>query len=110
MQSFETRKTIVNYAKRWVIETWHKEMKQKYGYGDCRSKKFSAIEAHMNFSLTAYCLMGLQDPKLPKKGTSLEQYQSCIEWKKAAKVINLFDGRNKVKSLANEELARVVNG
>jgi len=104
------RKTVLIYAKRWAVETWHKEMKQNYGYGDCRSQKFNAIEAHINFSLCAYCFVGMQDPKLPKRGTTLDQYRSSQEWKHAAKVINLFDGRKKLKTLATEELAREVNG
>lgn len=104
------RKTVLVYAKRWSIETWHKEMKQSYGYGDCRSQKFHAIESHINFALCAYNLIGLKDPKLPKRGTTLDQFRSTKEWSQAAKVINLFNGREKLKTLARQELARVVNG
>lgn len=104
------RKTVMVYSKRWAIETWHKEMKQKYGFGDCRSQSFEAIEAHINFALCAYCLSGLSDPKLPKRGTTLDQYQSCQDWKRAARIINLFDGRKKLKTFASEEIAKVVNG
>jgi hypothetical protein len=104
------RKTVLIYMKRWRIETWHKDMKQSYGFGDCRSQKFNAVESHINFALCAYCLNGLKDPKLPRTGTTLDQYRSSTEWAKAAKVINLFHGRRKLKALAHQELARVVNG
>lgn len=103
-------KTVRIYAKRWAIETWHKEMKQKFGYGDCRSQAFHAIEAHINFALCAYCLAGLDDPSLPRKRTTLDQYRVSQEWGRAAKVINLFDGRKRLKTLASEELSRVMNG
>lgn len=105
-----TRKIVQIYAKRWTIETWHKEMKQKFGFGDCRAQKFSAVEAHVNFTLCAYCFIGLSEAELPKKGTTLDQYRASQEWKQAAKVINLFDGRKRLKTLAHEELSRVVNG
>lgn len=104
------RKTVQIYAKRWAIETWHKEMKQKFGYGDCRGKFFSSIEAHINFALCAYCLSGMKDPQLPKRGTTIDQYRVTEEWIQAAKVINLFDGRKKIKALAAEALTKVVNG
>lgn len=104
------RKTVRVYAKRWAIETWHKVMKQKFGYGDCRSQVFHAIEAHINFALCAYCLSGMNDPGLPRKGTTLDQYRVSQEWRRAAKVINFFDGRKRLKTLANEEIARIVNG
>ena len=72
------RKTVQIYSKRWLIETWHKEMKQNYGYGDCRGRKFSSVEAHINFALCAHCLVGLQDSRLPRKGTTIDQYcSSC---------------------------------
>lgn len=44
------------YALRWRIEMWHREMKQNFGFIDCRSRRFCAIESHVNFSLTAYLL------------------------------------------------------
>lgn len=105
-----TRKTVKLYSKRWAIETWHKEVKQNHGFGDCRSKDFVAIETHINLVLCAYCLLGLSDPKLPKRGTPLHQYLSGREWQNAARVINLFDGRKKVKALAHQAINRVVNG
>jgi hypothetical protein len=85
-------------------------MKQKFGYGDCRGQSFTSIEAHINFALCAYCLSGMKDPHLPKRGTTIDQYRVCQEWSHAAKIINLFNGRKKIKTLATEELAKVVNG
>lgn len=44
------------YSLRWKIESWHREMKQNFGFIDCRSRRFTAIESHVNFCLTAYLL------------------------------------------------------
>lgn len=110
MLTQSARGIVLAYSKRWIIEVWHKEIKQKFGFGDCRSQKFEAIEAHVNFVLVAYCLRGLKDPLLPKPGTTLDQYQSSLNWKEAAKVINLFDGRQKLKKIAHAEMQQVVNG
>ncbi|SMF84127.1 transposase, partial [Pseudobacteriovorax antillogorgiicola] len=109
-QHLSTRKAVINYAKRWKIEVWHKTMKQFYGYGDCRCKNFRSVEAHINFSLCAYCINSLCDPNLPVAGTTLDQYQACLDWSKAAKVINLFGGREKIKDLAAAEIQKVMNG
>lgn len=103
------RRTVLIYSKRWVIETWHKEMKQNHGYGDCRSQKFCAIESHINFCLCAYCFLDSKDSRLIKKGTTLDQYRSSRGWQHAAKVINLFGGREKLKALAHQEIAKVIS-
>lgn len=50
------REVVEWYAKRWKIEIWHKEMKQNYGFIDCQSSRFTAVESHVNFCLTAYLL------------------------------------------------------
>jgi Transposase DDE domain len=52
------------YSMRWRIETWHRDMKQNYGFIDCHSARFTAQAAHINLSLTAYLL---------QKGTGREQ-------------------------------------
>jgi hypothetical protein len=50
------------------------------------------------------------DARLPRRGTTTDQYPVSEEWRRAAKIINLFDRRKKIKVLAAEGLARVVNG
>lgn len=50
------REIVKWYSLRWKIESWHREMKQNFGFIDCRSRRFTAIEAHVNFCLTAYLL------------------------------------------------------
>jgi len=48
------REIVFWYANRWAIETWHREMKQNFGFIECRCSKFEAIHAHVLFSLVAY--------------------------------------------------------
>lgn len=48
------REIVQWYARRWRIETWHREMKQNFGFIDCRAARFTAIESHVNFALVAY--------------------------------------------------------
>ena len=48
------REIVFWYANRWAIETWHREMKQNFGFIECRCSKFEAIHAHILFSLVAY--------------------------------------------------------
>jgi DDE family transposase len=50
------REIVLWYSRRWRIETWHKEMKQNFGFIDCRASRFTAIESHVNFSLIAYLI------------------------------------------------------
>jgi hypothetical protein len=51
-----SRDIVKWYSLRWKIESWHREMKQNFGFIDCRARRFSAIEAHVSFSLIAYML------------------------------------------------------
>lgn len=50
------REIVQWYTRRWRIEMWHRAMKQNFGFIDCRSARFTAIESHVNFSLVAYLM------------------------------------------------------
>ena len=52
-----TARNIVKYYRvRWAIETWHKEVKQKFGFGDNSCKAFHAVQAHVQLVIIAYIL------------------------------------------------------
>jgi len=104
------RESLRIYAKRWSIETWHKDMKQNFGYGDCRSKKFHAIESHINFALCAYVIVGMEEKQLPKKNATIDQFECSKNLNEMARVINLFGGRQRAKELLKTANAAVVNG
>jgi hypothetical protein len=98
------RKTVEAYATRWKIETWHRTMKQQFGYGDCRALKFSAVEAHLNLCLLAYQLSRAGLDGLPKPGTTLESYIRAEQWRQAVSGLSKFGGRLKIKSIAAAEV------
>ena len=89
-----------------MIELWHRKIKQGYGFGDCKCNKFSAIAAHVNLCLTAYCLHELMwDGSIAPKFTASE-YQQMQELQKAKARLNLFGGRQRIKDLAAAELQK----
>jgi hypothetical protein len=102
------RRTIEVYTKRWMIEVWHKKMKQNFGFGDCRSKKFHAVETHINLALCAYILSEAAEEGLPRPGTTLEKYVAAQQWRQASKILNLFGGKQRVKDLAAAEISKII--
>ena len=48
------RDMVFWYSQRWAIETWHREMKQNFGFIECRCSNFEAIHAHILFCLVSF--------------------------------------------------------
>jgi hypothetical protein len=103
------REIVENYRNRWAIESWHKDMKQKHGYGDCRSTCFRAFEAHVNFCLTAYNLHRCDESGVPKPGTTITEYVSMRRMLDGAKILTQFNGAQRFKNAVNEAVAEVIN-
>jgi hypothetical protein len=99
---------IKYYEKRWMIEVWHKQVKQNHGYGSCRAKQFSAVYAHVCLVAAAYNLQRSEKGILPKVGTTREEFAAAKKTQESAKVINLFGGKEKIKSQAQAALRQVV--
>lgn len=96
------REIIECYAKRWVIETWHKDMKQNYGLNDCSCSAFMAIENHIKMCLIAYCMHQQGLVSLPIKGTTIEDYMQFSVRKYSRKVLSLINGSEKLNDEINE--------
>ena len=75
------REILKWYALRWRVETWHREMKQGFGYVDCQARRFSAIESHVRFCLTAHLLQ--------KEGGQPQMTAAEYELKNAVKSIKI---------------------
>jgi len=103
------REIVAIYRKRWTIEMWHREMKQNHGYRDSQSRRFRAVEAHINYCLAAYCLQGEKGTPLPRKGTTAAELKAALEIKEMARVITLFGGRRKLQETAAAAIERVAN-
>jgi Transposase DDE domain len=89
------RQIVGWYAKRWAIETWHRDMKQNYGFIDCKCARFSAIEAHVNLSLTAFLLV----KEKSTKQKTVADVVKLRELKAIAIELTKFGGIKKVKTL-----------
>lgn len=103
------REIIKNYRNRWAIESWHKDMKQNHGYGDCRSANFKAFEAHINFCLTAYNLQRCREVGIPRPGTTVAEFVGVQKLQDGARSLNQFHGVQRLKKAANEAFAEITN-
>ncbi len=68
----KARDIVKYYRARWSIETWHKEVKQNFGFGDCACKAFNAVQTHVQLVITAYLLR----PLIGSVSKNIEDYQS----------------------------------
>ena len=93
--SLNCRQIINWYAKRWVIELWHRDMKQNYGYIDCHSRKFSAVEGHIRLSVTAYLIMFVQK----KEQITMEQHLRRQDLITLRKETTRFGGLKRLKNV-----------
>jgi Transposase DDE domain len=97
----KAREIIRYYAMRWSIELWHRQMKQNYGYIDCHCHRFSAVQAHVQLSVTAYLLAMLTSQEQP----SLEQYLRTRDLATMKLELNRFGGVPRLKRLISAAIA-----
>ena len=77
-----------------------------YGFCDCKCARFSAIEAHVNFCLTAYCLHHLLwDGQIAPKFTAAD-YLQMKNLQQAKQSLTQYGGKERVVALAAAELQR----
>jgi len=89
------REIVEWYTRRWGIETWHREMKQNFGFIDCHSSRFTAIESHVNFALIAYVLQKASG----REQLRVEQYVQRRELTKINQELNKFGSKLRLKSV-----------
>lgn len=82
---------------------WHKEMKQNYGFIDCHSNRFTAVEAHVNFSLTAYLL----SKESGREQMRVEEYMRIRELEAVKVELTKFGGAPRLKAFVSAALARI---
>jgi len=88
------REILNHYARRWKIETWHKKIKQDYGFNDCSTSAFVSLENHLKVSVLAY-LSHLQNLKsLPTMGSTIDEYLEYSVRKQARTTLRLINGGN----------------
>jgi hypothetical protein len=94
------RQIVEWYSRRWTIELWHKEIKQNYGFRDCHSARFSAIEAHVNFSLTAYLLQ----KDSGKEQMGLEKFTRLDELRRIRRDLTQFGSLARLKTRVHQAI------
>jgi Transposase DDE domain len=99
----KAREIIRWYAMRWSIELWHRDVKQNYGYIDCHCRKFSAVEAHIQLSITAYLLQ----KQTHKKQFSLEEFLRKRDLTALQRETTRFGGVIRIKTLISQALEAV---
>ena len=98
------RNIVKYYRARWIIETWHKEVKQKFGFGDCSCRNFNAIQTHVQLVMVAYILR----PMISSVPYTIEEYQAkktliCIR-----KKVTQFGQIKAVQNMIGEKLQGMV--
>ena len=91
------RQIIIGYRLRWVIETFHKEVKMFLGFEDVSSKWFSSIVSHVHWVYCAYILLNSSPPGFPTGVKSMAEKQLLVN-----KIIE-----NKGLSAVNQLLTQV---
>ena len=97
------RQIVYWYAKRWSVETWHREIKQNYGFGDCHAQMFSAQESHVNFVLTAYVLQ----KQSRKNQFRIEEYMRVKDLEVIKRELTKFGSGVRLKTFVSEALQAV---
>jgi hypothetical protein len=92
------KQIVVWYSRRWAIELWHKEMKQNFGFGDCHSARFSAIEAHVNLTLTAYLIQ----KDTGRSQLRIEEYTLFKQLKEIRTELTRFGALSRLKTRIDE--------
>ena len=94
------RNIVKYYRARWVIETWHKEVKQKFGFRDCSCRDFNAIQTHVQLVLVAYILR----PMVSSVPYTIEEYQAKKTLIVIRKKVTQFGQIKAVQSMISEKL------
>lgn len=98
------RDIIKWYSYRWRVEMWHREIKQNFGFIDCKSRRFCAIEAHIFFSLTAYVLQkASKQPQL-----RIEEHVRKVELSAIKVELTKFGSVTRLKTRVEAALQRVI--
>ncbi|MBF0443542.1 MAG: transposase [Oligoflexales bacterium] len=73
--SLTAREFISQYRKRWAIEKYHMLLKKYYGFEDCQSPCFKAVQTHVVICVLADIMQHHLNEWLPKFGTTVHEYE-----------------------------------
>ena len=69
------RQVILGYRLRWVIELFHKTVKQHLGFEDVATSSFDAVMSHVHWVYCAYILLCMSPPGVSADVKSLGTQQ-----------------------------------
>ena len=69
------RQIILGYRLRWVIELFHKTVKQHLGFEDVATSSFDAVMSHVHWVYCAYILLCMSPPGVSADVKSLGAQQ-----------------------------------
>lgn len=92
------REVLNRYFGRWTIETWHKQIKQNYGFDDCAAHNFVSIENHLQLCLIAYLLHLEGLLCLPAKGVSIGDFLNYSVRKLSRTTLRLISGSSRFEN------------
>jgi hypothetical protein len=107
------RQIIIGYRLRWIIETFHKEVKMFLGFEDVSAKWFDSVISHVHWVYCAYILLNSGPPGMPKQMKSLVDKQELVgkmlKRKELSSLNQLMTQINGVQRLKNE-IQQVLKG
>lgn len=69
------RHIVLGYRIRWLIEIFHKEVKQYLGFEDVASKYFESVISHVHWVYCAYILLNMGPPGVSEDALTVQQKQ-----------------------------------
>jgi hypothetical protein len=96
-----TWKIVQAFSFRFLIEQFHKEIKQYFGFEQIASQKFNSVISHVNLVYSVYILLNIQyrDKKIGMKEKQ-KLFTDLLKKKEANKIIQLstqFNGPDQIR-------------
>ena len=73
------RQIVTGYRLRWVVELWHKCVKQNLGFEDVATHTFDAVVSHVHWVYCAYILLHMSPPGLSPESQSVGDRQRALQ-------------------------------
>ena len=86
------RNILLNYSLRWSVETWHKIMKQDYGWNDGSVHHFRSMENHLKLCHLAYLCHLINYRSMPCQKTSVTSFVAYSTVKSARLLVTQAGG------------------
>jgi len=69
------RHILLGYRLRWIIEIFHKDVKQYLGFEDIAATSFDSVTSHVHWVYCAYILLNMDPPGIPEEKLTIREKQ-----------------------------------